>query len=114
MRFKDVPPEELDESHQLPASEGEKIMHVALPLGPGAILMGSDTPEAMGPVTLGANFSILISTDSEVEATELFNSLSAGGQVTMPLDKTFWGAYFGMATDKFGVQWMVSYDYDQQ
>jgi PhnB protein len=109
MRFKDVPSEELDESHQMPASEAEKIMHIALPIGPGTILMGSDTPKAMGSVTAGANFSISISTDSEAEATELFNGLSAGGQVTMPLDKTFWGAYFGMATDKFGIQWMVSY-----
>lgn len=113
MRFKDVPAEELDESHQLPENEAEKIMHVALPIGPGTILMGSDTPDAMGPVTTGTNFSISISADSEAEATELFNGLSAGGQVSMPLDKTFWGAYFGMLTDKFGVQWMVSYDYNQ-
>ena len=114
MRFKEVPAEELDESHQLPASEAEKIMHIALPLGQGTILMGSDIPEAMGAVTIGDNFSISISADSEAEATDLFNGLSAGGQVTMPLDKTFWGAVFGMLTDKFGIQWMVSYDYDQQ
>ena len=114
MRFKDVPSEVLDENHQLPASEAEKIMHIALPIGPGTILMGSDTPAAMGPVTAGTNFSISISTDSQAEATELFSGLSAGGQVTMPLDKTFWGAYFGMATDKFDVQWMVSYDDGQQ
>jgi PhnB protein len=114
MRFKDVPSETLDESHQLPESEAAKIMHVALPIGQGTILMGSDTPEAMGPVTTGTNFAISISTDSEAEATELFNKLSAGGQITMPLDKTFWEAYFGMLTDKYGVQWMISYDYDQQ
>jgi PhnB protein len=114
MRFKDVPAEELDESHQLPESEGEKIMHIALPIGKGTVLMGSDTPESMGAVTSGTNFSLSISTDSEAEATGLFNGLSAGGQVTMPLDKTFWGAYFGMVTDRFGVHWMISYDYDQQ
>lgn len=113
MRFKDVPSEVLDESHQLPENEGEKIMHMALPLGQGTILMGSDTPAAMGPVTTGTNVSISISTDSEAEADELFNGLSAGGAVTMPLDKTFWGAYFGMLTDKYGVRWMVSYDYNQ-
>lgn len=112
MRFKDVPSEELDESHQLPESEGEKIMHVALPIGQGTILMGSDTPAAMGSVTPGTNFSISISTDSEAEADKLFSGLSASGQATMPLNKTFWGAYFGMLTDKFGVQWMVSYDYN--
>jgi PhnB protein len=114
MRFKDVPAEELDEGHQMAESEAEKIMHMALPIGPGTILMGSDVPEAFGSVTFCNNFSILISADSEAEATDLFNGLSAGGQVTMPLDKTFWGAYFGMATDKFGIQWMVSYDYEQQ
>ena len=113
MRFKDVPAEALDESHQLPASEAEKIMHVALPIGQGTILMGSDVPEAMGAVTTGTNFFISISAESEAEATELFNKLSAGGQVSMPLEKAFWGDYFGMLTDKFGVQWMVSYDYNQ-
>jgi PhnB protein len=109
MRFKDVPAE-----YQMPESEGQKIMHVALPIGQGTILMGSDTPAAMEPVTNGNNYSIAIGTESEAEATKLFNGLSAGGQVTMPLDKAFWGAYFGMLTDKFGIQWMVSYDYNQQ
>jgi len=113
MRFKDVPAEVLDESHQMPAAEAEKIMHIALPIGQGTILMGSDVPEAMGPVATGANFAISLSAESEAEATALFNKLSAGGQVTMPLDKAFWGDYFGMCTDKFGIQWMVSYDYNQ-
>jgi PhnB protein len=51
-----------------------------------------------------------IDTESEDESRKLFEKLSAGGKVTVPLDKMFWGAYFGMVTDKFGVQWMVSYD----
>ena len=110
MRFKETPAEVME----VPASEAEKIMHMALPLGQGTLLMGSDVPEAMGPVTTGDNFAISLSAGSEAEATALFNKLSAGGQVTMPLDKAFWGDYFGMLTDKFGVQWMVSYDYNQQ
>jgi len=110
MRFKETPAEVME----VPASEVEKIMHMALPIGQGTILMGSDVPEAMGPVTPGDNFAIVISAESEAEATTLFNKLSAGGQVTMPLEKAFWGDYFGMLTDKFGVQWMVSYDYDRQ
>ena len=114
MRFKDVPAEAVDESHQMSASEAEKIMHMALPLGQGTMLMGSDVPEAMGAGTPGDNFAIVISAESEAEAPKLFNKLSASGQVTMPLGKTFWGDYFGMLTDKFGVQWMVSYDYDRQ
>lgn len=109
MRFKDVPAE-----YQMSESENQKIMHVALPIGQGTILMGSDTPAAMGTLTRGDNYSIAISTDSEAEATRLFNELSAGGQVTMPLDKAFWGDYFGMLTDKFGIQWMVSYSYNRQ
>lgn len=109
MRFKDVPAE-----YQMPEGESQKIMHVALPIGQGTILMGSDTPAAMGPVTNGNNYSIAISADSEAEAAKLFKGLSASGQVTMPLDKAFWGDYFGMLTDKFGVQWMVSYSYNQQ
>ncbi|HRV93300.1 MAG TPA: VOC family protein [Anaerolineae bacterium] len=113
MRFKDVPAEEMDTEHQLPDSEGEKIMHVSLPVAQGTILMGSDVPSAMGTINFGNSFSIAISTDSEAEADAVFDGLSAGGQITMPLDKTFWGAYFGMLTDKFGVQWMVSYDYNQ-
>ncbi|MEJ2560857.1 MAG: VOC family protein [Anaerolineae bacterium] len=89
-------------------------MHVALPIGQGSVLMGSDRPAAMGPTTPGNNSSISVSTDSEAEATRVFNRLSAGGQVTMPLEKAFWGSYFGMLTDRFGIQWMVSYDYNQQ
>jgi PhnB protein len=102
-RFKDVP----SEGH-LSASEGEKIMHVALPIGPNTVLMGSDTPESMGKVTSGTNFSIAISTNSDAETTRIFNGLVAGGQVTMPLQHTFWSPCFGMLTDKFGIQWMVS------
>ncbi|MCB0155776.1 MAG: VOC family protein [Anaerolineae bacterium] len=113
MRFKDVPAEVMDEGHQMPDSEAEKIMHIALPLGQESILMGSDVPEAMGTITTGDNFAISLSADSEAEATTLFNKLSAGGQVTMPLDKAFWGDYFGMCTDKFGVQWMIGYAYNQ-
>ncbi len=109
MRFKDVPAE-----YQMDASEGEKIMHIALPIGQATVLMGSDRPAAMGPTTTGNNSSISISTESEAEATRVFNGLSAGGQVTMPLEKAFWGSYFGMLTDRFGIQWMVSYDYNQQ
>lgn len=109
-RFKDMPSEQ-----PIPESEGEKIMHVTLPIGQGTVLMGSDTSEAFGHVTtVGNNFSISINAETEEEATKLFNGLSAGGKVTMPLNKTFWGAFFGMFTDKFGIQWMVNYDYNQQ
>ncbi len=103
MRFKDGPSAEA-----LPESEAEKVMHVALPIGECTILMGSDRPAAMGPVVTGNNCHISITVNGEDEATRLFNGLSAGGQVTMPLQQAFWGSLFGMFTDKFGVHWMVS------
>jgi PhnB protein len=109
MRFKDVPPQ-----YKMSESEGEKIMHIALPIGQGSMLMGSDVPDAYGKVVIGTNFYVSISVESEGEANRLFNGLSAGGQVTMPLEKSFWGSYFGMFKDKFDVQWMISYDYNQQ
>lgn len=108
-RFKDTP-----EAGNLPPEDQDKIMHVALPIGAGNVLMATDTLESMGhTLTVGNNVSISISTDSEAEADQLFNGLAEGGQVTMPLEKAFWNAYFGMVTDKFGIQWMVNYDYNQ-
>ena len=75
------------------------------------MLIGSDSSEAFGHATnIGNNFSISVNATSETEADKLFNGLSAGGHTTMPLSKTFWGSYFGMLTDKFGILWMVSYD----
>lgn len=109
-RFKDTP-----EADKAPAGEQDKIMHIALPIGNGNILMGNDVLKSMGySVTTGNNFYISISAESEGETDKLFNGLSKGGKVTMPLEKTFWGAYFGMLTDKFGIQWMVNYDINQQ
>lgn len=108
-RFKDTP-----EAGRVPADEQDKIMHVALPVG-GNMLMGTDALESMGhTVTAGSNMSVSIDTESEAEASRLFNGLSAGGQVSVPLSKMFWGAYFGMLTDKFGIPWMVNYDEKQQ
>jgi PhnB protein len=96
----------------MPMDESEKslIMHVALPIGGGTILMGSDVPSKMGDVTSGNSYSIAISPDSEEEARRLFDGLSAGGTVTMPMDNAPWGALFGMFTDKYGFNWMVNYD----
>jgi PhnB protein len=109
MRFNEVPAE-----HKLPDNEGNKIMHVALPVGNGTVLMGSDIPDSMKKANYGDNFSIAISTESEDEANNIFSKLSSGGKVLMPLDKTFWGAYFGMVRDKYDIQWMISYDYNRQ
>ncbi|HKP97844.1 MAG TPA: VOC family protein [Fibrobacteria bacterium] len=108
MKFGEVP-KEFQPPGQTPA-EGEKLMHVALPIGKTAMLMGSDRPGAFGPGKKGDMFNVAIAAESKAEAEKLFNGLSAGGQVTMPMSDAFWGAYFGMFTDKFGVQWMVNFD----
>ncbi|MBE2223787.1 MAG: VOC family protein [Anaerolineae bacterium] len=94
-------------------NEGEKIMHVALPLGNGTVLMGSDTVAAMGEVTFGDNFSLSLQVDSQEEADNLYKQLSAGGVATMPLAHAPWGDYFGMLTDQFGIQWMINHAQSQ-
>ncbi len=108
-RFGEMPPME----GQAPMAESErnKIMHVSLPISQETILMGSDSSDAFGHSTnIGNNFSISISATSQPDADRLYNGLSADGKLTMPMNKTFWGSYFGMLTDKYGIQWMVSYD----
>jgi PhnB protein len=99
----------------IPDNAKNLIMHIALPISDGSVLMGSDTTEGFGPpVTVGTNLSVAIGTTDEDEARKLFDGLSAGGLVTMPFDKAFWGALFGMFTDKFGIQWMVNCDLQEQ
>lgn len=86
-------------------------MHTSLPISKETSLMGSGTDGEWSPNFLqGNNFSISVDTECKQEADKLFNGLSAGGKATMPMNKTFWGSYFGMLTDKFGFNWMVSYD----
>ncbi len=108
MRF-----DSMDCGAPLAEGEGKKIMHVALPIGGNTVLMGSDTPAAMGQVTAGNNFGVAIAPDSKEEADRLYNGLSAGGQATMPMDNAPWGAYFGMFVDKYGFSWMVNYSTGQ-
>lgn len=108
-RYKDVPAEQ-----QHDPAEGEKIVNVSLPIGGNSVLMGSDMPNAYGKAVTGTNFSVSIHPDNKEEAQRLFEGLSAGGTVTMPMADAFWGAYFGMFTDQFGIQWMINYDYNRQ
>lgn len=110
-RFSDMPPSDDENCPPPPLEEANRIMHVSLPIG-NTVLMGSDsTSNSGGDVpAFSGNFSISINTDSREEADRIFNGLSAGGKVIMPMDKTFWGAYFGMFTDKFGIGWMVNHD----
>jgi len=108
-RFKDTP-----EANRVAPTDANKIMHIALPIANGNVLMATDALESMGhPLKEGNNFYLSLEADSEEEANKLFNKLSAGGKVSMPMAKTFWGAYFGMVNDKFGIQWMISYNAPQ-
>lgn len=104
MRFKDAPPE-----YPCDKEEEENIMHVSLPIG-SSVLMGSDVPKKYGTVNVGTSFNISVNADSKEDADRIFNGLSVGGQVTMPMANTFWGSYFGMLKDKFDTSWMISYD----
>lgn len=109
IRFKDLASEEF------PVAEHEehKIMHIALPIGKST-LMGNDVPEMMGRTNENENRSkIVINAETKEEADKLFNGLSIGGQVEMPIMDSPWGTYFGMFRDKYGIEWMVEFNPNQ-
>jgi PhnB protein len=107
MRFSGVPGTE-----HLSAAEADKIMHIALPIGENLVLHATDSMESMGhTVTFGSNFNLMIEAGSKEEVEKFFQQLSASSKVNIPLRDEFWGAYFGAVTDRFGIQWMINYDY---
>jgi PhnB protein len=104
-RMGDAPPAE----GAPPMSEADRnlVMHVGLPILNGHLLMGTDATESMGfHVRMGNNSYICLSPDTRAETQHLFDALSAGGKIDMELQETFWGSYYGICTDQFGVQWM--------
>jgi PhnB protein len=106
VRFKEMSSPEFP----VPEKEADKIMHIALPIGT-SVLMANDVPEIMGRTNENENRSkIVIAADSKEEADKIFNGLSVGGQIEMPIDDSPWGSYFGMFRDKYGIEWMVEYD----
>lgn len=107
-KFKDMPPQE---GNNLSEADKEKIMHISLPLRGGTMIMGSDIGgEWAADTVIGNNISLSITAASKEEADRYFNSLSEGGKISMPMDQTFWGDYFGMCKDKFDINWMVSFN----
>jgi len=108
MRFKDMP--QGADGKPTSKAEGKMVMHVSLPISRETAIMGSDWPPSMPGFNQGSNFSISLSVGSREEADRCFKELSAKGKVTMPMGNTFWGSYFGMFTDKFGINWMIGYD----
>lgn len=106
-RMGEVPTQE----GQPPLAEADKnlVMHVALPILGGHVLMGTDAPESMGfKVNFGNNIYINLEPDTRPETDRLFAALSEGGKVEMKMQEMFWGDYFGSCTDKFGVKWMFN------
>lgn len=110
VRFKDLA------SAEIPVAENEanKIMHIALPIGK-SMLMANDVPEVLGRTNENENRSkIVIHAESKAEADKIFNGLSVGGQVEMPISDSPWNTYFGMLRDKYGIEWMVEFDPNHQ
>ncbi|HEY0010928.1 MAG TPA: VOC family protein [Candidatus Paceibacterota bacterium] len=106
-RMGEVPPQ--DGAPELPDEDKNLVMHVALPILGGHVLMGTDAPESMGfNVTFGNNVYLNLEPDTRAETDRLFAQLSEGGTVEMPLQEMFWGDYFGSCKDKYGVQWMFN------
>ena len=107
-RFGDIP---ADANHPPIADTIKKmILHVELPITGNHILMGTDAPKEMGfTLITGNNMHISIEPESREEAKRIFDELSAGGTIDMPLQDMFFGAYYGSFTDKYGINWMVSY-----
>jgi PhnB protein len=106
VRFTDFPVEGME----VPKADENKMMHISLPIGDDAILMASDTLPAFGQkLVQGNNVYVSLHPTSKEEADRLFNALSQGGDVEMPIADQAWGDYYGAFKDKFGVQWMVNY-----
>lgn len=107
-RFSEMPE---DPNYKMPEKDKNKIMHISLPISNETILMGSDTGgEWAAKTNIGNNISLSITAGSKEDADKFFNNLSKDGKATMPMSKTFWGDYFGMCTDKFDINWMISFN----
>jgi len=99
-----------DGSFELTPEQKNLVMHVALQLPDGQMIMGSDMLPGMGPARVeGNNYSISVHPDSRQEADRVFNALGEKGTITMPIADQFWGDYFGSVKDRFGINWMVNY-----
>jgi len=109
IRFKDL----ANADFQVPENEVDKIMHISLPIGKHNVLIANDVPEFMGRVNENENRSkISISAESREEADKVFQGLSAGGAIEGPIGDSPWGTYAGMFRDKYGIEWIVEFDPD--
>ena len=101
-RFADTPGMDAAPEHR------ERVMHAVLRIGEAVIMISDTRPDEPAPV--GGNVHIAVDFDDPTELIRRFDALSAGGEITMPVQDTFWGAKFGMLTDAYGVQWMLNCD----
>ena len=111
VRFKDFPMEGVAISKE----DEDKIMHIALPIGEDNVLMASDVLESLGQqLVQGNNVYVSVHPTTREEADRIFNALSEGAEIEMPIGDQAWGDYYGSLKDKFGVQWMVNYSPPRQ
>jgi len=110
MRFGEMPGGEEVPGVEMDEAAKNKIMHIALPIGGGTTLFGSDTFPNM-PAVNGSSVQIMVATDTKEDAVRIFEGLGVGGKVDMPMADTFWNAHFGALTDRFGIIWMVHFQY---
>ena len=107
VRFKEM----VSAGYPIPEHEYEKIMHISLPIGEGSSIMANDVPEILGKTNERENRSkIVVKTNSKEEADFIFEGLSVGGEIEMPIQNTPWNTYFGMFRDKFGIEWMIEFE----
>lgn len=110
IRFKDLASDEFPVSK----NEADKIMHISLPIGKNNVLIGNDVPEIMGRTNENENRSkIAINAGSREEADKVYNGLSSGGDIEGPIGDSPWGSYAGMFRDKYGIEWIVEFDPNQ-
>lgn len=112
-RYSDMPPSAENDDCKNDPADANRIMHMSLQMEDGSVILASDVPGKEMPgfkFTAGNNIAMSVNASNREHADKVFNGLSAGGTVTMPMNDTFWGAYFGMWIDKFGISWMVNYD----
>ena len=107
VRFGDL----VSDEFQVPESEANKLMYIALPIGKHNRLIANDVPEFMGRVSENENRSkIMVNAESKEEADHVFSGLSAGGDVEDPIGDSPWGTYASMFRDKYGIEWIVEFD----
>lgn len=103
--------DEVPGGDELPPEEQNRLMHISLLIGTDTLLMGSDIFPSMGQtLKSGNNNYISLHPESKEDADQIFNKLSAGGEIEMPMEEQFWGDYFGSFIDKFGIGWMINFN----